>query len=387
MTTHPDAIETALAGPAPAVSRHPDDRQAWHTSIGIRGVAVSARWWLIVPGLLFGAMLPAQQSGLPFAVTPAVSEIAPLERFYDGAVEAVNRATVSAQTAGRIAEIFYDVDDYVEAGSPIIRFTDVEQQAGLRRAEANLKEAQARLKEAEDEFERASGLYEAGSGSRREYEQALAGRDAASARVTAARSAVEQAQQQAEYTLVRAPYSGILIERHVEVGESVTVGQPLTSGLSLEALRVTVDLPQTIAAEVRERRQATVITEEGEVTPTHITVFPFADEATNTFRVRLELPPGQFALYPGMFVKVAFVVGESQRLLIPGEALVRRSEVTGVYVVGDNDDVRFRQVRIGNRFGERVEILSGLGQGDRVATDPVQAGIYVKSSAARNHGE
>ena len=71
-----------------------------------------------------------------------------------------------------------------------------------------------------------------------EYDQALASRDAASARVTAARSAVETAEQQVEYTLVRAPYAGIVTERHVQVGETVGVGQPLMSGLSLEALRV-----------------------------------------------------------------------------------------------------------------------------------------------------
>lgn len=340
--------------------------------------------WIGPAGLLLAGLVFAGNPDLPFATAPVVREAAPLERLYDGTVEAVNQATVSAQTAGRIAEVFYDVDDYVEAGAPIIRFTEVEQQAALRRAEATLEEALARQTEAEQEYRRASGLYEAGSGSRREHDQALAARDAANARVAAARSAVREAEQQVEYTLVRAPYSGIVTQRHVEVGEAVTVGQPLMSGLSLEALRVTVDVPQRVAAEVRARRAATVLTEEGEVSPTKIVVFPFADEATNTFTVRLDLPEGRFGLYPGMFVKVAFVVGVAERLLIPGSALVERSEVTGVYVVAADQIVRFRQVRIGNRFGERVEVLAGLSEGEQVAVDPVQAGIYVKSMASRD---
>ena len=104
-----------------------------------------------------------------------------------------------------------------------------------------------------------------------------------------------------------------------------------------------------------------------------MTIFPYAHSASNTFRVRLDLPQGQFALYPGMFVKVAFVVGDARRLLVPTTALVRRSEVTGVYVVDDEDRVRMRQVRVGGQFGERTEVLSGLREGERVALDLEQA--------------
>ena len=161
---------------------------------------------------------------LPFETAVAEMARAPLERVYDGTVEAVNQATMSAQTSGRIAEVYYDVDDYVEPGTPIVRFTNVEQQSALRQANAALAEAVARQNQANEDFERVSGLFESGSASKREYDQALAARDAAVARAAAARSAVETAEQQLEYTLVRAPYAGIVTERHVEVGEAVAVG-------------------------------------------------------------------------------------------------------------------------------------------------------------------
>jgi RND family efflux transporter MFP subunit len=324
---------------------------------------------------------------LPFETATAQTARAPLEGVYDGTVEAVNRATMSAQTSGRIAEVFYDVDDYVEPGDPIVRFTDVEQQSALRQARASLEEALARQKQADAEFQRARGLFESGSSSKREYDQALAARDATAARVAAARSAVATAEQQLEYTLVRAPYAGIVTERHVEVGEAVSVGQPLMSGLSLESLRVVVNLPQQVAAKVRMHKEAHVLTDEGRVAAANITLFPFADSASNTFTVRVELPAGQFGLYPGMFVKVAFVVGDAERLLVPTRALLRRSEVTGVYVVSADGEVRLRQVRAGNTFGDRTEILAGLSTGERIALDPVRAGIYVKSQAVANDEE
>lgn len=330
-------------------------------------------------------VLPAQADDLPFGTTTVRKDTAPVERLLDGTVEAINQATMSAQTSGRIAEVYYDVDDYVEPGSAIVRFTDVEQQSALRQSSAALDEALARQIQANEDFDRVSGLFESGSASKREYDQALASRDAASARVSAARSAVETAEQQVEYTLVRAPYAGIVTERHVQVGETVGVGQPLISGLSLEALRVVVDLPQQVAADVREHLTAYIVTGHGRVRAENLTIFPYAHSGSNTFRVRLDLPAGQFDLYPGMFVKVAFVVGESQRLLIPGSALIRRSEVTGVYVVDEEDRVRLRQVRVGGNYGDRAEILAGLRPGERIATDPVNAAIYVKARSVKSN--
>jgi RND family efflux transporter MFP subunit len=340
---------------------------------------------LAVAALMMITNSAAESNGaLPLETTTAKMTRAPLERIYDGTVEAVNRATMSAQTSGRVAEVFYDVDDYVESGQPIVRFTNVEQQSTLRQTQATLTEALAREKQAAAEFARSEGLFQSGSSSKREYDQALAARDAATARAAAARSAVQTAEQQLEYTLVRAPYAGIVTERHVEVGESVSVGQPLMSGLSLESLRVVVYLPQQVAAEVREHKAAFVLTDEGRVEAESVTIFPFAHSASNTFTVRIVLPEGQFALYPGMFVKVAFVVGDANRLLVPTSALLRRSEVTAVYVVSADGLPRLRQVRVGNELDDRTEVLAGLSDGEHIALDPVRAGIYVKSQVVAN---
>jgi RND family efflux transporter MFP subunit len=331
---------------------------------------------------LFGIALvalsvPAAYADLPLATAPVSLEVIATERLFDGTVEAVHQATISAQTAGRVAQVNYDVDDFVEHGSVLIRFTDVEQRTALRETEARLAEAHARALEADSEYQRARNLKERNLGSQRDLDRALAGRDSAAAQVASAESAVERARQQLDYTMVKAPYSGIVTERFVEIGESVSNGQRLMSGLSLERLRVTLDLPQQVSIKVRPDPRAVILTGEGPVKPEKITVFPVADPLTNTFRVRLELPAGQFGLYPGMFVKVAFRMGDAERLLVPAAALVRRSEVTGVYVVVDGG-IRLRQIRVGEAVGDRVEVLAGLTEGERVALDPVQAGIYAK---------
>jgi len=341
---------------------------------------------LVLPALFGMALVavsaPASPADLPFDTAPAALEMTAVERLFDGAVEAVHQATISAQTLGRISEVNYDVDDFVEHGDVLFRFTDVEQRTALRETEARLTETRARLLEASAEYQRAQNLKERNLGSQRDLDRALAGRDSVAAQVASAESAVERAHQQLDYTVVKAPYSGIVTARFVEVGESVTNGQQLMSGLSLETLRVTLDLPQQVSIKVRPDPRAIVLTGEGPVKPEKITIFPVADPLTNTFRVRLELPEGQFGLYPGMFVKVAFQVGKAERLLIPAAAVVRRSEVTGVYVVVD-DGIRLRQIRVGEIVGERIEVLAGLAEGARVALDPVQAGIYAKRPAVQ----
>ncbi len=317
---------------------------------------------------------------LPFATAVAAYEVAPRERVFDGTVEAVNRATVSAQTSGRVAELPYDVNDFVEAGSVIVRLTDTEQRAALKRAEAALAEAGARAAEANKEFERVSGMYRNETVPKARFDQAKANKDAADARLQAARSGVAAAKEQLDYTVVKAPYSGIVSARHVQVGELVNPGQPLMSGISLESLRVSVSVPQSLIEPVRKIGKAFVYVDSKRIEGKSLTFFPVADPVSNTFQVRVNLPDRAATLYPGMFVKVGLVVGETRRLLIPNAAVVARSELTAAYVV-EGDKVVLRQLRLGRHYGDRIEVLAGLDAGERVALDPVAAGVYEKGQS------
>jgi len=327
--------------------------------------------------VLAASVAAASAAEIPLAMLAVDYQTAPRERVWDGTVEAVNQATVSAQTSGRVAEIFYDVDDFVDAGAPIMRFTNTEQRAALDGARSALVEAQARAAEAESEFARIAAMFENGTVARARYDQAQANRAAAVARLELARAGVTNAEQQLEYTLVRAPYAGIVSRRHVEVGELVRPGAPLMSGLSLEDVRVVVDVPQSMLEPIRQIGKANVYVGDRTIAAKSLTFFPVADAATNTFRVRVDLPAGSVTLYPGTFVKIGFIVGETERLLLPASAVVHRSELTAVYVAG-SDAVTLRQIRTGRRYGEQIEVLAGLEAGERVAADPVAAGVYLQ---------
>lgn len=292
---------------------------------------------------------------------------------FDGVIEAVQQSTVSAQTSGTVVELPFDVDDSVAAGDLIVRLEDSEQQARLNQAEAGLQEARSGLEDARQQYQRIEAIHERGLVSRQEFDQARNNLSAAQARVERAEATVAEARKQLDYTRIIAPYGGILTERHVELGESVSPGQPLLSGLSLEQLRVVVDLPQKYADVARSQRQATVTLPDGRVLETgEMTFYPYANPQTHTFRLRMRLSEPNGSLFPGMLVKVSVPVASRKALWVPASSLIQRSELRAVFVLDNQDQPRLRQVRTGMRDNGRLEILAGLSEGERVVSNPAE---------------
>lgn len=346
--------------------RFPDSRCAILGGIATAGLAVLAGC---------GGERPAPRTAVKSALaTFVVSPVStPIERRLDGVVEAVNQGTVAAQTAGRVESILYDVNDFVPAGAVIVRLRSTEQRAGLAQAQALLSEAMAREAEAQTRYRRIADMYQRKVVPKASFDEAAANRDAAVARLNSAQAGLASAREGVAYTEVRAPYAGVVTRRLVQVGETVAPGTPLMSGLSLQFLRVTVDIPQSMIEQVRSIRRAAVYIGEHRIAAASVTIFPEASAPSGAFRARLELPQNAADLYPGMFVKVGFITGEARRLLVPGSVAVQRSEVTAVYMVDTAGRISMRQVRLGDRFDDRIEVLSGLVAGDHVALDPLAA--------------
>lgn len=313
-----------------------------------------------------------------------VLQTMPEQRSFNGRIEAVNQATVSAETRGRVEDIKVDIGDMVAAGTVILTTTRTEQRAGLTQAEANLAEAKSNLAAQASEHQRIKNLFARKIVAKAEMDRADAQFNAATAKVDSVQAALNAAKEQLSYTVVKAPYAGVVSGRYVEPGELVQPGTLLISGYDPNVLRVEVDLPQNIAEKVRKLRIASVmsITENtvtDNITPSKLILYPTADPVTSTVRVRLELAQHANAFYPGEFVKVLFTVGETSRLLIPLSSIVYRSEVTGVYVLEAGKPV-LRQIRPGAIFADQLEVLAGLSAGEVVAVDSVAAAIELTNN-------
>ena len=342
---------------------------------------------LAAPAMVHAATEQATTAAAERLETTVVKRIeAARERLFEGVIEAERSSTVSAQTSGRILAIHFDVNDRVEKGALLVEIDDTQQKAALEQARAALKAAQAKLIAARQAFNRISQLYRRGTAPKAQFDQAKAEYEAAQAGVRQAEAALKQAEEQLSYTRVRAPYSGIVTARHVEVGELAAPGKPLMSGYSTEEMRAHVDLPQRYVPVIRENRKASVVLDlAGRVRRevSRMLIFPYSDPKTNTVTVRLYMKDKGKGLFPGMLVKGAFMVEKAKVLAVPERAVARRGELAGVYRIKGNR-IEFLQVRTGRPLGNGlVEVLAGLQEGDVVALDPLKAAIALKDQQAQ----
>lgn len=293
-------------------------------------------------------------------------------------IEAVKQSTVAAQVTGRVVEVNYDVGDYVKKGQVIVRIDQAEAEQRVAGSEAQVAQAQAAYENAKSERARARELAVQKFISQAALDKAEAQFRVTEAQLRAARAGASQATTSRNYTVVVAPYSGVVSARHVEVGEMAAPGKALMTGFDPRDMRVLASVPQYKVAEVRNSPRAMVEVPSLNrwIDATSITLLPTADPRTHATQVRLNLPETLRDVYPGMFARAYFTVGRARRLVVPVSAVVKRSEVAGVYVVKPDGAVSFRQVRLGEPAGQGdIEILAGVSAGEQVAIDPIKAGM------------
>lgn len=296
-------------------------------------------------------------------------------------VEAVAQGTVSAQTSGRIVELPFDVNDLVPQGAVIVRFTDTEQQARLRQAQAAVRETQSRFDEQQQELVRVRDIHNKGLVAKAALDLAQANFNSAKARLDQATAAVAEAKEQLEQTVVRAPYSGILQQRFVELGELAVPGKPLLRGLSLEQLRLVAQLPQSQYQAVRQSPAAELELTDGSMITLpapKLTIAPQANSQSHSFLLRLQLPAAdysQYAMLPGNWLRLRLQQGEVGQLRIPQSAVLWRGEVSSVYLKSASgagfmlQPVRVQRLPATADHPASYQVLSGLTAGQQIATD------------------
>ena len=305
---------------------------------------------------------------------------------FDGSLQAVRQSVLSAQASGRIATLSVKAGDRVKAGQVLAVIDDRATQAGVAQAQAGVAQAQASLANAKAAYERTKELRAQGFIAQAALDSALAQYRAAEAGAAAARAGQTQASVAQGFTRLAAPYDGWVLATHAEAGALAMPGAPILTVYAPQPIRAVVHVPASqqplalAASQVEVQLPGT----DKWVSPAAKTTVPAADPVSQTVEWRLNLSDADGAgQVPGRQVKVRFVGSAAQtapqRLVVPATALLRRGELTGVYVVTAKGDAAkgfaLRAVRTGATHGEGVEVLAGLKAGDQVALDPVRAGL------------
>lgn len=298
----------------------------------------------------------------------------------EAVVESVQQSVISAQVAGRITQLTVKAGDRVQKGQLLVK---IDSQAAAQQAnvsQAQVSSAKAQLDVARKEFERQQYLFQKRYLSQAALDQAEAQFKATEAAVRGSTAQAGAASTQTGFYTLTAPYSGTVAEVSSEVGEMALPGKPLLTLYDPAEMRVVASLPQSkvaqLSAQAAVKLELTALPEAQRwQTAKSVDVLPTADAGSQSVQVRLPFPAVAARVTPGMFARAHFPLAgdKTARLLIPQRAVVRRTELTAVYVVPSGGAVQLRQVRLGKTNGDDVEVLAGLSSGESVALDPIAA--------------
>lgn len=288
----------------------------------------------------------------------------------DAVIEAVRSATVSAQISGNVTRFYVDAGDRVKRGELLARIDTRETDTQVAAGAARVAQAEAQLAQARLNHERTAKLVEQKFVSRAAFDKAEADLATAQAELRVARAGAEQAATARSFAELRSPLDGVVTRRLAELGDLATPGKPLLELHDPTALRAVASVPQFALPKIAQASGAEVEFPGRETTvkALRVTVLPAADARLLSTQVRADLPASLPAgVVPGTAAKVLLPIGRTQRLVMPAAAVVRRGEVTGAYVVGNDGAARLRQIRVGESEGAgTVEVLAGLDAGERV---------------------
>jgi RND family efflux transporter MFP subunit len=255
----------------------------------------------------------------------------------------------------------------------------------LAEIEQALQAAAADRQFAEATYRRYQGLLAKNSVSRQEFDGAEAKYKAAlaneralqakkkqiEARGEQARSQQDSAETVLSYSRVTSPINGVVTAKAVDAGTVVMSGMPLLTVEDSTRYRLEASLPEQLLPKVALGAAVSIRTEREKFDGRVAEVVPAADTASRTFLVKIDLPK-DCGCRSGEYGTASFAVGEARRLSVPRRALIEHGELEGVFVANPQGGLEYRLVKTGKDLGERVEILSGISEGDRVATSQVE---------------
>ena len=294
---------------------------------------------------------------------------------FEGRVEAERQTVIAAQVSGAIVEIAIKAGEVVKAGQLLIRIDAHAATQSAKAGKAQVSAAQASLELARKELDRQKQLFNQGYLSQAALDRAEARFKVAEAEAHAQIAQADSVETQAGFYTIRAPYWGVIAELPVSLGSMAMPGQPLMTLYDPSAMRVTAMVPQSVVSHELSLDQVKFEipgqADSQSQNPTRVKLMPSVDAGSHTVEIRLGLSAKLTNVLPGMFARVWLPAKEqtNQTILVPLSALVRRAEMTGVYVLDGKNQPLLRQIRIGRISAGKVEVLSGISPDEQVVQD------------------
>lgn len=293
-----------------------------------------------------------------------------------GTLKAASRSVLSAKVLATITEIRVTAGDQVEEGDLLIALDDAEFARRLDQARQGLASAEATREQAERDFTRAERLRERDAISPAEFDRYDRDVRVARAEESRARQALAEAEVMLSYTSIRAPKAGRVVDRLAEAGDTARPGEPLLVLYDAASLRLETPVSEQRAVELRVGQTLTAVIDAvgREFETTVDEIVPQADAPSRSFLVKASLPRDE-DLYEGMFGRLLIPAGVRRHLCLNADAIVRIGQLEFVDVVTEEGELERRLIKTGAvGMPGRLEVLSGVNAGERVALPPGEAG-------------
>jgi membrane fusion protein (multidrug efflux system) len=304
-----------------------------------------------------------------------------------GTVRARQRTEVSSRIMAAIIEMKVQAGNTVKKGQVLFRLDSRDLTARAMQASQEVVSAKVNAANAEKNYLRFKKLREGNVASEQEYDNALARYESARAQLKQAEQAFNAAQTMLSYAVIRAPVSGIVVDRNMDVGDIIHPGEPVLTIYDPAELRLEAAVPEALAVNLKKGatvRMAIDTIESTRINPIKGTVdeiVPQADAASRSVLVKVQIPEGIPDLIEGMTGRLYVPAKERVRLCVASSAVVEIGQLRYVDVVDSNGDLERRMIKLGERspYG-RVEVLSGVYAGERVVLygpppDPLPEGV------------
>ena len=287
-----------------------------------------------------------------------------------GTIRAVHQAVVASKILARVEEVRVKAGQDVAQGEILVVLDRSDLKNRLEQAESALSAAKSRFEQVQLDFGRVQRLRDRGSATQSEFDQNATALKTAQAELDRAGQAVEEARIVESYATIRAPMSGRVIDKKVDVGDTASPGQPLLSMYDPARMQLVATVRESLAERLKVGQMipARIDTLKYECNAEISEIVPEAQAESRSFLVKVSgpCPPG---VYSGMFARLLIPMDEEDLLVVPEAAVRQVGQLEEVDVIEGNE-VRRRVVQLGRTIQESRQVLSGLAEGERVALVP-----------------
>jgi RND family efflux transporter MFP subunit len=318
------------------------------------------------------AVANADETPRALATTTVEMNAMPRELVLTGTLLADRQSDLAANANGKVLSTFVERGQKVQTGDVIARLDARLAQYSAKAAAAQSKVAKVQLDLAALECDRADRLLATGTISKTEYDSTKSRCASSASSVAAAASQAALASVQAGDSVVKAPFTGIVGERFVDVGEYVQPSTRVISLFAIDPIRVSIAVPEAEVAQVAVGQTVKFSVsglDDREFQAEVKYLSPALREATRDLVVEAIAPNPDATLRPGMFATVHIATADVRVLTVPTTAIVREEGRAMVWIVREDRAVA-QYVRLGSSRGDKISILAGLAQGDVVVLAP-----------------